>query len=121
MPVRFKDASPCFLVPDVKVTAEYYRQVLGFCPGDMIGDPPTFCMVFRDGATIVLQKGLAAPNGGDAADAFVGVEDLNALAAELESTGASILVPPTYRPIYDGWEMLVRDIDGRSILFVQTE
>ena len=117
--VRLKDAAPCFLVPDVRTTAEHYRDVLGFCPGDFIGEPPTFCMMFRDGATIVLQTGEARPNGGEAADAVLGVTDVKALAGELAERGAQIVQPPVHRPIYDGWEMAVRDCDGRLLLFCQ--
>ena len=118
---RLKDAAPCFLVPDVRATAEHYRDVLGFCPGDFVGEPPTFCMVFRDGATVVLQKGEVRPNGGDTADAFLGVTDVKALAAELGERGAQIVQPPIYRPIYHGWEMTVRDCDGRLLLFSQVD
>ena len=121
MTVRVKDAAPCFLVPDVRATAEHYRDVLGFCPGDVVGEPASFCMLFRDGATIVLQRGEARRNGGETADAFVGVTDVKALAAELEGRGAEIVAPPTYRPIYDGWEMMVRDCDGRLVLFTQAD
>ena len=77
--VQVKDAAPCFLVPDVRITAEHYRDVLGFCPGDLVGEPPTFCMVFRGGATLVLQKGAASPNGGEVADVFIGVTDVKAI------------------------------------------
>lgn len=117
---RFKDAAPCFVVEDVRATADHYRDVLGFCPGDTVGEPPTFCMLFRDGATIVLHQGTAKPNGG-LPDAFLGVEDVKALAKELQGRGAEIVLPPTYRPLYDGWEMSVRDRDGRTILFTQVD
>jgi hypothetical protein len=119
-----KYAAPVFLVPDVRATAEHYRDVLGFCPGHIVGDPPSFCMLFRDGATLVLIRGDAKPNGEavpDAADVFFGVGDVKALAGEFEARGARIVLPPTYRPIYDGWEMSVRDNDGRLVLFTQAD
>ena len=119
--MQVKDAAPCFLVPDVRATAEHYRDRLGFCLGDFVGEPPTFCMLFRDGATIVLQKGVAAPNGGDSPDALLGVTDVMALAAELAQRGAAIVQPPIHRPIYDGWELTVRDCDGRLLLFSQSD
>ena len=78
-------------------------------------------MLFRDGATVVLQKGEARLNGGDVADAFLGVTDLKALASELAARGAQVVQPPVHRPIYDGWEMTVRDCDGRLLLFSQSD
>jgi predicted enzyme related to lactoylglutathione lyase len=121
MTAKLKDSAPCFLVADVRATAEHYRDVLGFCFEGFVGEPASFCMLSRDGATIVLQRGDARPNGREAADAFLGVTDVKSLAAELVRRGAEIVLPPTYRPIYDGWEMSVRDCDGRLILFTQAD
>jgi hypothetical protein len=34
----------------------FYREKLGFNPGKFYGEPPTFCIVWRDKVTIVLDK-----------------------------------------------------------------
>lgn len=126
--VKLRSAAPCLLVDDVFATAEHYRDVLGFCFEDFFGDPPSFVMLFRDGATVILQQApaqarpVARANTSvvrGTADIFMEVEDVEALAAELRGKGADIVEAPTYRPIYDGWEMLVRDRDGRMICFTQ--
>jgi hypothetical protein len=119
-----RDASPVFMTENVQATAEQYRDVFGFCVGNTVGDPPNFCMLFRDGATIVLARGEPQPNGklvDGVADAFIGVVDVAELAAELEAKGADIVHHPVYRPAYDGWEMAVRDRDGRMLLFTQAD
>ena len=127
---RLKDSAPCFLVHDVRATAEHYRDVFGFCFDELFGEPPTFAMLFRDGATVVLQEApedrrpVVKPNAAalpGACDAFFGVNDVKALAEELAGRGADIVQPPVYRPIYDGWEMVVRDLDGRLVLFSQAD
>lgn len=125
-----RSAAPCFLVDDVFATAEHYRDVFGFCFEDIFGDPPSFVMLFRDGATIVLQQApteaqpSVRPNATvlqGTADVVIESRDVEALAGELRAKGADIVEGPVYRPIYDGWELLVRDRDGRLICFSQVD
>ena len=80
-------------------TANFYRDKLGFTYERFWGDPPAFCMVHRSGIVIMLseleQKGLMRPNGmaapgGDAWDAYVWVDDADALHDELAATGVAI-------------------------------
>lgn len=123
-----RSAAPCLLVNDVFATAEHYRDIFGFCFEDVFGDPPSFIMLFRGGATIILQQ---APSGADAAvrpnaavlprtaDVFLEVSDVQALAAELAEKGADLVEGPVYRPLYDGWELMARDREGRHLLFTQ--
>jgi predicted enzyme related to lactoylglutathione lyase len=87
--------APYFLVDDVVSTANYYRDQLGFEYERFWGEPPAFCMVSRGGIVIMLschqKRGvmrpnrLADPEAGDAWDAYIWVEDADALYAEFQS------------------------------------
>jgi predicted enzyme related to lactoylglutathione lyase len=92
--------APYFLVDDVVRTANHYREVLGFAYERFWGDPPAFCMVRRGGIVIMLSQpatpGRMRPNhraepDSDAWDAYIWVDDADALHAELRARGASIV------------------------------
>jgi len=91
--------APYLIVDDVVATADYYRDRLGFAYERLWGDPPTFCMVQRRGVIIMLsqleQRGLMHPNrvgdpAGEAWDAYVWVDDADALHAEFQGRGVTI-------------------------------
>ena len=89
--------APYFIVDDVVTTANFYRDKLGFRYERFWGEPPAFCMVKRGGIIIMLsqfrEKGLMRPNGKVAPpgwDAYVWVEDADALYAEVKSNGVKI-------------------------------
>ena len=99
MSTRYWSAAPCFIVDDVVATANYYRDKLGFRYERFWGDPPSFCMVRRSGVTIMLaqleQTGVMRPNRtvdpeGSAWDAYVWIDDADALCAEFKSMGVKI-------------------------------
>ena len=52
---------PVFLVDDVRLTAEYYRDVLGFEVDFLYGEPPTYASVSRDDADHRLQHAANPP------------------------------------------------------------
>ena len=122
---KFKMACPQFIVPDVVAAAEFYRDVLGFKILGYFLDPPVFAMVARDGVEIHFgksDKGAAAsPNvtrRGIATDAYIWVDDLDALHAELKGRGAKILEAPVVR-VYNCYEMVVEDNFGFRLCFAQ--
>lgn len=91
--------APYFIVDDVVATANDYRDRLGFRYDRFWGDPPAFCMVWRSGVVIMLAQvdrtGLIRPNRtidreGGAWDAYVWVDDADALLAEFRSKGVTI-------------------------------
>jgi predicted enzyme related to lactoylglutathione lyase len=84
--------APYFFVDDVVATANFYRDKLGFHYERFWGDPPGFCMVKRGGIVIMLSqsKGQMHPNGDEAWDAYVWVDDVNALYDEYTSKGVTI-------------------------------
>ncbi|MGA2098039.1 MAG: glyoxalase superfamily protein [Candidatus Acidiferrum sp.] len=121
--VRFKMVNPVFVVSDVAVAAEYYRDVLGFKILGYFLDPPVFAMVARDEVEIHFAKtddgAVPSPNVARrriAVDAYIWVNDLDSLHAELKSRGATIVEPPTLR-VYKCYEMVVADHFGFRLAF----
>ena len=127
MMVQITSASPVLLVEDVFETAEYYRDVLGFTFDQIYGDPPSFVILQRGGARLMFRQprqGTPPPANATVtpnfpSDVFLAVDDVEALAKELRANCAEILDGPTYRPIWNGTELAVRDCDGRVLVFGQ--
>src|SRR5260370_8484518 len=102
---KCKSVSPHFVVPDVVASAEHYRDFLGFKILSYFLDPPVFAVVARDDVVIHFGKSdngaLPSPNvtrRGIGLDAYIWVNDLDALYADLLIRGARILVPPASLP-----------------------
>ena len=124
-PARFQSISPQFVVPDVIVAAEYYRDVLGFQILGYFYEPPVYSIVRRDTVEIHLGRvdpnadAAAAPNTPhreDSIDAYIWVDDVDALFQELKSRGAKIVEAPTVRE-YHCNEMVVEDKFGFRLAF----
>ena len=126
--------TPFFIVADVPAALSFYRNMLGF---EIIFRGPTpddefFGIVRRDGATIMF-KALGAmrdgkevlvdpvPNYGREPafswDAYLEVQDLEALAAEFASRGVSFSMPLTDRDSDGVRGFAIKDIDGYGLFF----
>ena len=121
--VKCKAICPHFVVHDVVASAEYYRDVLGFKILRYWLDPPVFAIVARDDIEIQFGKSdsgnLPSPNIArreSALDAYIWVNDVDALYAELQSRGAKILESPSVR-VYKCYELLVEDNFGFRLCF----
>ena len=122
--VRLTMVSPQFIVPDVTSAAEYYRDVLGFRILGYFQDPPVFAMVARDCVEIHFGKAddgaTPSPNvhrrRGLGLDAYIWVNDLEALHGELKGRGAKIIEAPAVR-VYKCYEMVVEDNFGFHLCF----
>jgi catechol 2,3-dioxygenase-like lactoylglutathione lyase family enzyme len=94
------NVAPYFLVEDVVATANYYRDRLGFRYDRFWGEPPAFCMVTRNGVVLMLSQlrtpgrprpnRLADPGESDAWDAYIWVDDADALYGEFTAKGVTI-------------------------------
>ena len=122
---RVTGIAPFFLVADVVRAAEHYRDKLGFTiRGYFFEDPPVFAMVGRDDQIIMLSLMTAGRGGSnrghkdEALDAYLWVDDVEALYAEFQQRGADLVGPPQLR-IYGVKELEVRDLDGYVLCFGQ--
>ena len=117
--------APYFIVDNVVTTANYYRDQLGFRYERFWNDPPSFCMVKRAGIIIMLgqleQPGLARPNRtvdpeGGAWDAYIWIDDADALHAEYKARGVRIVRPPFDQP-YGCRDFEIDDCNGYRLCF----
>lgn len=119
---RLKGIHPVFLVPDVVKAAEFYGDVLGFRFHRYWGEPPCFCIVFRDQVEIFLSQPEAAEanirkNGaGGAWDIYIDVDNADALHAELLAKGVKVLRSPC-DTVYQMREFEVEDSNGYRLCF----
>jgi predicted enzyme related to lactoylglutathione lyase len=116
--------SPVLLIADVERSVEYYRDRLGFAV-EIHGDPPDFVTARRDDAIILMalcpEPDRIVPNWrivDKVWNAYVRVDDADAIYAEVQERGAGI----DYT-IYDAphgfREFGVQDPDGHDIAFGQ--
>lgn len=117
--------APYFLVDDVVATANFYRDKLGFVYERFWGEPPAFCMVHRAGIIIMLSQlattGLTRPNSradpnGDAWDAYVWVENADALYEEFTAKGVKIARAICEQP-YGNRDFDIEDCNGYRLCF----
>ena len=112
---------PLFFTEDIPGTVTYYKEKLGFeCVG-MWQDPPVYAMVSRDGHAIHFR--CAAPPtanpekyADELLDAYLNVEDADALYAEYAAKGVEFTRGVANMP----WrcrEFVVKDCDGRLLAF----
>ena len=122
---RITTVAPVLLVRDVKVAAEYFRDRLGFDFDRLWGSPPDFCMVRRDGHTVMLSQ--APPSAAITPnwrvvhqmwDVYIWVDDVDAIYAELQGRGATIDYTLGVKS-YGVKEFGVQDADGHDIAFGQ--
>src|SRR5438128_11416818 len=79
--------APYFIVDDVVATANYYRDKLGFGYDRFWNEPPSFCMVRRNGVVMLAQleqPGVMRPNRlvdpeGGAWDAYISIANADGL------------------------------------------
>ncbi|HMD06097.1 MAG TPA: VOC family protein [Candidatus Acidoferrum sp.] len=121
--VECRMISPQFVVPDVVVAAEYYRDVLGFHIRGYFLDPPVYAIVARDSVEIHFGKAdtghgssLNIQRRKGSIDAYIWVNDLDPLYEELKERGAKIVEPPETR-VYKCYEMVVEDALGFRLAF----
>ena len=117
---KFVQIAAVLEVKDVVASRAFYREKLGFLAGSFAGDPPVFCIVRRDDISIFLdqsRKPRAAPLNQYWA-AYIYVDDVDGLAAELTAKDVAIVRGPVDQP-YGCREIDVRDPDGHIIGFGQ--
>jgi predicted enzyme related to lactoylglutathione lyase len=119
--------APYFIVDDVVTTANFYRDKLGFRYERLWGEPPCFSIVMRKGAAIMLSQleasGLMRPNRivdpeGGAWDAYVWIDNADALHEEFQRNGVEIARGLCDQP-YGCRDFEIRDCNGYTLCFGQ--
>ncbi len=122
---QIQAVAPVLLVRNVVASANYFRDKLGFSYDRFWGEPPNFCMVRRDGQTLMLSQTPAnatlIPHWhivDQMWDAYFWVKDVEALYAEYKQSGAKIDYELGLKP-YGVKEFGVQDLDSHDIAFGQ--
>ena len=127
MPAQRWSVAPYFVVDDVVATANFYRDKLGFEYDRFWGDPAAFCMVHRNGVVIMLSQpetpGMMRPNRlidseQVAWDAYIWIDDADALHREFESRGVKI-ARGLCDQLYGCRDFEVDDCNGYRLCFGQ--
>ena len=115
--------APVLLVRDVVAAADYYRDKLGFAYDRFWGESANFCMVHRDGLTVMLSQVCGGseivPNWqvvDKMWDAYFWVDDVESVYQEYQRSGANIDYTLHLKP-YGVKEFGVQDIDGHDLAF----
>ncbi len=116
-----RQIAPQFFTRDIPGTLAYYETKLGFqCLGTW-HDPPVYAVVARDGQRIhfrYAEPATADPNkySDELLDAYISVEDADALYAEYASHGVVFTRALGDTP-WQSREFVVKDGDGRLLAF----
>jgi uncharacterized glyoxalase superfamily protein PhnB len=111
-PAQFVQGAPVLHVANVKTTAAFYRDALGFTWD--FGDE-TYAVVWRDNSAIHFVKDAGTPTG---VHLFQWVKDVDAYFKEIVGRGAEVAMEPTDQ-LYGIREFGFRDINGVRIVFGQ--
>ena len=116
-------AIPVLAITDSSRSEDYYCKILGFTKlfayrPDPNKSDPCYLGVARDGVCLHLHS--FKPERAGRTDAFLYVEDVDQLYAELSARGALCPLPPTDQT-WGTRETHVRDPDGNTLVFANRE
>jgi CubicO group peptidase (beta-lactamase class C family) len=118
-------SAPILLVKDVIASANYYRDKVGFNYDRFWGEPPEFCILYRDGFHLMLKQvedeKYVVPHYKAAKDMwniYFWVDAADELYEELINLGAKIDYELCDQP-YGCREFGIQDLDGYDIAFGQ--
>jgi catechol 2,3-dioxygenase-like lactoylglutathione lyase family enzyme len=115
-------AMPVVFVSDVKSSALYFRDTLGFVIDFLHGQPPFYASVSRGGACLHLRfvhEPVFVPGIREQEDllsAFLAVDNVKALFAEYKAAGARFVHPLRKQP-WGASAFIVLDPDGNRFCF----
>lgn len=119
--MTIRQIAPVFFSTDIPATLAYYNEKLGFeCVGTWL-DPPVYAIVARNDRAIHFR--CAAPPTAnpdkyseELLDAYIFVEDADALYAEYAARGVEFTRPLGDTP-WNCREFVIKDCDGRLLAF----
>ena len=112
---------PVFFTTDMEATLGYYKNKLGFeCLGTWL-DPPVYAIVARSQQAIHFRRAEPPSANPDKyvdelLDAYLHIEDADALYAEYAAQGVEIARELANMP-WHSREFVVKDCDGRLLAF----
>ena len=122
---RVIGSAPILLVADVVASANYYRDKVGFSYERFWGEPPCFCILWRDRFHLMLSQvddaSVIVPHYKiveNLWNVYFWVDDAEAMHAELVRRGANIDYGLCDQP-YGCREFGIQDLDGYDIAFGQ--
>jgi uncharacterized glyoxalase superfamily protein PhnB len=116
-----RQIAPVFFTMDIPATLAYYKEKLGFeCLGTW-HDPPVYAIVARDRQAIHFRyakppRANPSKYQDELLDAYLMVEDADALYAEYAAQGAEFTRGVANMP-WGSREFVVKDCDGRLLAF----
>jgi uncharacterized glyoxalase superfamily protein PhnB len=122
MNAKIISSASILLAKDVTLSAEWYRDRCGFTIENYYGDPPTYCIISRDGYYLMFAKCPAekiVPNWKNVqktSNVYFWVDDVETLYNEFVSIGATIDWHLCIQP-YGVKEFGINDPDGYDIAF----
>ncbi|MGA9762131.1 MAG: VOC family protein [Gaiellaceae bacterium] len=120
---RLDNVAPVLVSPDLRRTAEYYRDTLGFDAVEHYESAEPFVALYRDSVEIVVVQAARGQVESNAArygaghDVYLDPENLagvDLLYEELREKGARILAAPAMTA-YGSYEFVLEDVDGRRV------
>jgi uncharacterized glyoxalase superfamily protein PhnB len=121
-PTRLGHATPVLFVADVRASAAFYRDSLGFSIDFIHGEPPFYGSVSRDDVRLHLKfvhEPVIVPGPHDRESfimVFIDVAEVDALFDECVAAGVSI-AQALQDEEWGGRDFVVRDPDGNMICF----
>jgi hypothetical protein len=122
---QLTSSAAVLLVKDVFAAADHYRDKLGFTYEGIFGEPPSYCILKRDGCNLMLKQAddpkHVVPHwtvSDKLSNVYFWVTDADGLCREFKERGATIDYGPCDQP-YGCREFVIQDLDGYDISFGQ--
>jgi uncharacterized glyoxalase superfamily protein PhnB len=114
-----RQIAPQFFTMDIPATLAYYQDKLGFACLGTWQDPPVYAIVARDQQGIHFRcaeppKANPGKYADELLDAYLFIEDADALYAEYAARGVEFTRAPANMP-WRSREFVVKDCDGRLL------
>lgn len=122
MKAKLTASAPILLVNDVVISAEHYRDKLGFLIAELYGDPPDFAIIHRDEHYLMFSKAPTEqikPNWKiveKTCNVYFWVNDVESLYKEFIDNGATVDYS-LYTTPYGVKEFGINDPDEYDIAF----
>lgn len=113
---KYLSSATTLEVKDIIASEAFYREKLGFNPGVFYGEPPTFCIVYRDKVDLFLDQRRTERETplNQYWAVYIYVDDVDAVAADLVARGVA-LDRAVETQDYGCRDFDIRDPDGHLV------